>query len=119
MKDNKTASRQLNIRINSDLERRLRDISEYEHEEKISKLARRLLWDATVRRQLEIALREYSDERVTGQRAAEMAGLTLSEFLHEAAKQGVSAPYTQDDVLKDIKAAVKILSRRETPQGKK
>lgn len=48
-----------------------------------------------------------------------MAGLTLSEFLDEAAKQGVNAPYTQDDVLKDIKAAVKILSRRETPQEKK
>ena len=114
MTENRPTSLQLNIRIRPDLEDQLLEIARYEHEDRLATLARRLLHEAAERRLLEIALKEYGEGRVTGSWAAKMARMTLSRFQDEAANRGISTPYTREEVLEEIKAAVQTFRRRNT-----
>jgi len=72
----KGASRQLNIRIPPDLMSTLEEIASEEHLDR-GAVVRRLLLDGARRWRLEQALKLYREDRITKERAAEIAGVSL------------------------------------------
>ncbi len=72
---------------------------------KKSVLARRLLVKAIRELRLERALREYSEGRCSLGYAAELAGLTIREFLSELVKREGVLQYSLEELREDFEAA--------------
>ena len=72
---------------------------------KRSVLARRLLVKAIRELRLERALKEYSEGRCSLGYAAELAGLTLREFLLELVRREKLLQYSLDELREDFEAA--------------
>lgn len=101
----KGASRQLNIRIPPDLMSTLEEIASEEHLDR-GAVVRRLLLDGTRRWRLEQALKLYREDRITKERAAEIAGVSLYEFMDLLQKHSVPAHLEVAEALEEVKALV-------------
>lgn len=95
----------ITTRVSKEIEEKIARIAK---EEKLDKSAviRRLLSDAIMKRQIERALDEYREGRITLARAARMAGVSLRKMMHLAAEAGVPFQYSLEDLRKDFEAAV-------------
>jgi len=93
--------RQVATRIGDDT---LRDLEEMEREEKLDRATalRKLISMGLGQWKLQRAIRLYSEGRVTAWKAAEMAGLTLYEFLDELRVRRIPAQYTLEDLEEDL-----------------
>ena len=98
-------SRQLNIRISPDLIRELDEISEAEHLDRTT-VVKHLLQDAIKDWKLTYALRLYREDRITKERAAEIAGVSLYEIIDAARQQSIPARLTVNEALEEIKRLV-------------
>jgi len=101
--------KQLSVRVPAEIVGALEEIA---REERLDKAAvvRRLLLDGIQRWRLEHVLNLYREGRITKERAAEMAGITLYEFLELARERGIPAPLSVAEALEEVKA---IVSRHE------
>lgn len=52
---------------------------------------------------LDFAIGLYTGRHLSMGRAAKVAGISYSAFLHELGKRGISVNYTQDDFAHDLK----------------
>ena len=93
--------RQVATRIGDDT---LRDLEEMEREEKLDRATalRKLISMGLRQWKLQRAIRLYSEGRVSAWKAAEMAGLTLYEFLDELRVRRIPAQYTLEDLEEDL-----------------
>ncbi len=66
---------------------------------------RRLLSKAVQDWQIDHALEQYKDGKITIGRAAQMAGVPLREMIAIAAKKGIPFQYNLDDLKEDFQAA--------------
>lgn len=93
--------RQVATRIGDDT---LRDLEEMEREEKLDRATalRKLISIGLRQWKLQRAIRLYSEGRVSTWKAAEMAELTLYEFLDELRVRRIPAQYTLEDLEEDL-----------------
>lgn len=110
----KVASRQLNIRVSPDLMGALEEIAQEEHLDK-GAVVRRLLIDGIQRRKLEQALMLYREDRITKERAAELAGVSLYELMDLVRERGISAHLDVTEALEEVKALVRRHTGSSTP----
>ena len=82
----------------------LEEIEAIAEKEKVdrSELIRRLLDAALRERRIHEAVKNYRDGKVTLWRASEMASLSLREMMEIMKEQKVPAPYTIDDLDRDL-----------------
>ena len=52
---------------------------------------------------LDFAIGCYTGRRVSMGRAAKVAGVSYSEFLHELGRRGISVNYSSEDLMHDLK----------------
>ncbi len=97
--------RQLNIRVSSELIRELDATSKAEQLDRTT-VVKRLLQEAIQEWKLAYALRLYREDRITKERAAEMAGVSIYEVIDSARREGIAAPLTVNEVLEEIKRLV-------------
>jgi len=69
-----------------------------------STVIRRLLATGTKEWQIEMAMRDYEDEKITLWQAAKRCGMSLWEMIEEVKKRRVHVPYTLDDLKEDVEA---------------
>ncbi|MBI4673245.1 MAG: UPF0175 family protein [Chloroflexi bacterium] len=100
-------TRQLNIRVSPDLIHALDEISEAEQLDRTT-VVRRLLQDAIQEWRLRYALRLYREDRITKERAAELAGVSLYEILDLARREAIPPPLTVHETLDEIKRLERI-----------
>ncbi len=98
-------SRQLNIRLSPDLLRELDEISEAEQLDRTT-VVKHLLQDAIKDWKLTYALRLYREDRITKERAAEIAGVSLYEIIDAARQQGIPPRLSMNETLEEIKRLV-------------
>lgn len=92
---------QLNIRIPKKLAQELETLAEVEHVAKID-MARQLLWEGIARRKQERAFKLYEQGQVSKSRAAEMAGLSLWEFMEVVEHRGVRWNYSLEEAKQEL-----------------
>ncbi len=102
--------RQLNIRVDPELIRELEEIAYEEHLEKAN-VTRKLLIEGVQRWKLEHALKLYREGRITKERAAELAEVSLYEIVDAVREQRIPSTYRLDDLKEDLRA----LYQRELP----
>lgn len=102
----KTTYQQLNIRVPLGM---MEELEEIAGEEQLTKtdVARRLLSQGIRQWKMEYALELYQEGRVTKERAAEIAGLSLYEILDAVRRRGIPSHYTLEDAMQDIDEIVK------------
>ena len=61
---------------------------------------------------VELAVGLYAGRQVTMGRAAKIAGMPSTEFMHELGRRGICINYTLEDALQDIETVEKRLARR-------
>ncbi len=69
-----------------------------------STVIRRLLAKGTKEWQIEMAMRDYEDGKITLWQAAKRCGMSLWEMIEEVKKRRVHVPYTLDDLKEDVEA---------------
>ncbi len=69
-------------------------------------VVKRLLQEAIQEWKLACTLRRYREDRITKERAAEMAGVSIYEVIDSARREGVPTPLTVNEVLEEIKRLV-------------
>lgn len=94
----------ITTRVPNDIEKKIESISRIEHLDK-STVVRRLLSKAVQDWQIDHALAQYRDGKITIGRAAKMVGLPLREMIAIAAKKGIPFQYSLDDLREDFQAA--------------
>jgi predicted HTH domain antitoxin len=67
-------------------------------------VARRLLREGIRRWKLEHALRLYQEGRLTKERAAELAGVSLYDILDAVRQRRIPSHYSLEDAMEDLKA---------------
>jgi predicted HTH domain antitoxin len=102
----KATYQQLNIRVPP---RMVKELEEIAYEEQLTKtdVARRLLGQGIRQWKMEYALRLYQEGRVTKERAAEIADLSLYEILDAVRRRNIPSHYTLEDAIQDIDEIVK------------
>ncbi|MEW5985469.1 MAG: UPF0175 family protein [Chloroflexota bacterium] len=108
-----TISQQLNVRVSNDLVTALEDIARQEHLDR-GAVVRRLLIDGVHRWQLERAIVLYREDRLTKERAAEMADVSLYEFIELVRERNIPLHLNVDEALEEVKALI----RRYSPPPK-
>ncbi len=94
----------ITTRVPDDIDKKIKNISHIEHLDK-STVVRRLLSKAVQDWQIDHALEQYKDGKITIGRAAQMAGVPLREMIAIAAKKGIPFQYSLDDLKEDFQAA--------------
>ncbi len=94
----------ITTRVPDDIDKMIKDISIIEHLDK-STVVRRLLSKAVQDWQIDHALEQYKDGKITIGRAAQMAGVPLREMIAHAARKGIPFQYSLDDLKEDFQAA--------------
>ncbi len=94
----------ITTRVPDDIEKIIKNISSIEHLDK-STVVRRLLSKAVQDWQIDHALEQYKDGKITIGRSAQMAGVPLREMIAIAAKKGIPFQYSLDDLKEDLQAA--------------
>lgn len=94
----------ITTRVPDDIDKKIKDISAIEHLDK-STVVRRLLSKAVQDWQIDHALEQYKDGKITIGRAAQMAGVPLREMMAIAARKGIPFQYSLDDLKEDFQAA--------------
>ncbi|MFQ6057257.1 MAG: UPF0175 family protein [Anaerolineae bacterium] len=95
------ATRQLNIRIPESLIKELERIAAEEQMDRTS-VARKLLTEGVHRWRLAHALRLYEQGKITKERAAEMAGVSIYDILDELRQRGTVAQYGLKELREDL-----------------
>ena len=72
-----------------------------------SKVIRELLSNAVKQKLVDLALEKYSRREVSLGRAAELARISLADFMLKAAERQIPINYSVESLEKDIKAALK------------
>jgi len=96
-----TTLEQLNIRIPKKLAQELEALAKVEHVAKID-MARQLLWEGIARRKQEVALKLYEQGQASKSRAAEMAGLSLWEFMEVVEQRGSRWDYSLEEAKQEL-----------------
>lgn len=94
----------ITTRVPNDIEKKIETISRIEHLDK-STIVRRLLSKAVQEWQIDHALAQYREGKITIGRAAKMVGIPLREMIAIAAKKGIPFQYSLDDMREDFQAA--------------
>jgi len=63
---------------------------------------------------LELAVGLYAGRRVTLGRAAKIAGVSHTEFMHEIGRRGLCLHYTVEDAMHDMAVVDKLCGQRDT-----
>lgn len=95
----------ITTRVPEEIEKKIARIAEEEKLDK-STVIRRLLSDALKKRQVERALKEYKEGRITLAVAARRVGVSLREMMRLAAEAGVPFQYSVEDLRRDFEAAL-------------
>ncbi len=98
-------TRQLNIRIPPKLVHDLDEISKAEQLDRTT-VVKRLLQDAIKDWKLTYALRLYREDRITKERAAEIADVSIYEIIEAARQRTIPARLTVNETLEEIKQLV-------------
>lgn len=94
----------ITTRVSKEIEKKIARIAKEENLDK-SAVIRRLLSDALKKRQIQRALEEYKEGRITLARAARMADVSLRKMMQLAAEAGVPFQYSLEDLRKDFETA--------------
>ncbi len=94
----------ITTRVPDDIDKKIKNISLIEHLDK-STVVRRLLSKAVQDWQIDHALEQYKDGKITIGRAARIAGMPLREMIAIAAKKGIPFQYSLSDLKEDFQAA--------------
>lgn len=94
----------ITTRVPKDIKDKIDSISRTEHLDK-STVVRRLLSRAVQEWQVDHALAQYREGKITIGRAAKIAGIPLREMIAIAAEKGIPFQYSLDDLREDVKAA--------------
>jgi predicted HTH domain antitoxin len=102
----RAATRQLNVRVQAEV---IKDLEEIAHEEDLDKgaVTRRLLMDGIRRWRIERAVTLYREDRITKERAAEMARVSLYEMMDLLRERHVPAHLDVDEAVEEVKALVR------------
>ncbi len=98
-------TRQLNIRIPPKLVRDLDEISKAEQLDRTT-VVKHLLQDAIKDWKLTYALRLYREDRITKERAAEIADVSIYEIIEAARQRTIPARLTVNETIEEIKRLV-------------
>ncbi len=93
--------RQLNVRIPVELADKLESVAQEEQVDRTS-LVRKFLEEGLQRYRLEQALHLYEQGRISKERAAELAGVSLYDILDELRKRGAADHYDLDELRQDL-----------------
>lgn len=94
------------VRIPKDIEEELRLVVEREGLDRSTAL-RKMLEKGLKEWKKELALQLLREGKVTLWKAAEVAGVTIWEMLELVEEEGISLPIRAEDVIEDIKAALR------------
>ena len=93
----------ITFRLTPEIKEGLRDISVEEGKDK-SKILRELLAIGIRERKLEIALKLYTDGKITLWKAARLSGTPLWRMIEILEERRISVHYTQKELTKDLEA---------------
>jgi|SRR3989338_858922 len=96
----------IGTRVPEDVVKDIEYVAEEEKTDK-SKVIRELLSSAVKKRLVELALEKYAEKEVSLGRAAELARLSLADFMMTAAERKIPINYSIESLEKDFKAALK------------
>ncbi len=87
----------------------IRDIEYVANEEKTdkSKVVRELLNEAVKKKLIELALKKYSDRKISIGRAAELAKLPLADFMKILSEKKIVLNYSMESLEEDFRRASK------------
>lgn len=94
------------VRIPKDIEEELRLVVEREGLDRSTAL-RKMLEKGLKEWKKELALQLLREGKVTLWKAAEVAGVTIWEMLELVEEEGISLPIRAEDVIEDIRAALR------------
>ncbi len=94
----------ITTRVSKEIEEKIARIANKEKLDK-STVIRRLLSDALKKWQIEQALNEYKEGKITLAKASRMAETSLRKMMQIAAEAGVPFQYSIEDLRKDFEAA--------------
>lgn len=94
----------ITTRVSKEIEKQIKAISRVEQLDK-SAVIRRLLTDAIKKWQIEHALKQYKEGKITIGKAAKIAGVSLRQMIDLASERGVPFQYTIKDLQEDYEAA--------------
>ncbi len=94
----------ITTRVSKEIEEKIARIANKEKLDK-STVIRRLLSDALKKWQIEQALKEYKEGKITLAKASRMAETSLRKMMQIAAEAGVPFQYSIEDLRKDFEAA--------------
>ncbi len=96
-------SENIAARVGTDIARSIRYLVKEEKTDK-SKLIRELLADAVNSRMLDLALEKYSKKSISLGKAAELAGVSIAEFMKVAAERKIPLHYSVSSLENDFRA---------------
>ncbi len=100
-----TKSVQINLRVSEQVAMDLDSLAKQDHLSRLD-VARQILLDGVAERKRSLALELYRQGRVSKSRAAELAGISLWEFLELVDREAPSDSYTLEEALEEMRRIV-------------
>jgi len=95
----------LSVRVPREVKDELERLAKLERRDK-AEIAREILVNGVRERRIKVALKLYSEGKVTLWKAAELAGLSLWEMIEELERRGVELQYGLRELEEDLRAAL-------------
>ncbi len=95
----------LSVRVPKEVREWLEELAKLEGRDR-AEIVRDILVSGVRERRVKIALKLYSEGKVTLWKAAELAGLSLWEIIEEMEKRGVELQYSLKELEEDLRAAL-------------
>lgn len=94
-------TKQMNLRLDEDLIREFEELAEEENLDR-SALVKKILVEGLQQERLNFAIQKYMMKDISIERAAEIAKLSIHEFISKLSKLGVPSNLTMEDIEKII-----------------
>jgi predicted HTH domain antitoxin len=94
-------TKQMNLRLDEDLIREFEELAEEENLDR-SALVKKILVEGLQQERLNFAIQKYMMKDISIERAAEIAKLSIHEFILNLSKLGVPSNLTMEDIEKII-----------------
>jgi len=107
MRDDPMLKSVVTVRIDKRLVEEIDEIAKKDKSDRAAVL-RRIVSDALDRQRLRMAIQMYKDGKITTERAAQMAEVSIHEMIESLRREGVPSQFTTQDIRQD---AVSLLRR--------
>ncbi|MGV9171652.1 MAG: UPF0175 family protein [Promethearchaeia archaeon] len=89
-------TKQMNLRLDEDLIQEFEDLAKEENLDRPS-LVRKILIEGLQQERLKVAIRKYAIKEISIKKAAEIAKLSIHEFIHKLTELGIGSNLTVED----------------------